>query len=69
MKIGEQILKKTKKTAPQYNSNSLNCNKNQDKTNNSPSYCCAAINETIETEQKPYNTLQLTTIHTAFINF
>ena len=35
MKICEQILKK--KTAPQYNSNSLNC-KNQEKANNSPSY-------------------------------
>ena len=35
----EQILK----TAHQYNSNSLNCKKNQEKTNNSPSYCCAAI--------------------------
>ena len=31
-----------KKTAPQYNSNSLNCKK-QEKTNNSPSYRCAAI--------------------------
>ena len=35
MKMCEQILKK--KTAPQYNSNSLNCNKkNQEKANNSP---------------------------------
>ena len=33
-----------KKTAPQYNSNSLNC-KNQEKANNSPSYRCAAINK------------------------
>ena len=41
MKMCEQILKK--KTAPQYNSNSLNC-KNQEKANNSPSYRCAAIN-------------------------
>ena len=32
-----------KKTAPQYNSNSLNCKKNQEKANNSPSYRCAAI--------------------------
>ena len=40
MKMCEQILKKT---APQYNSNSLNC-KNQEKANNSPSYRCAAIN-------------------------
>ena len=43
MKMCEQILKK--KTAPQYNSNSLNC-KNQEKANNSPSYRCAAINKT-----------------------
>ena len=41
MKMCEQILKK--KTAPQYNSNSLNCKKNQEKANNSPSYRCAAI--------------------------
>ena len=41
MKMFEQILKK--KTAPQYNSNSLNCKKNQEKANNSPSYRCAAI--------------------------
>ena len=59
MKMCEQILKK--KTAPQYNSNSLNCKKvavtsygrnknhddeikkNQEKANNSPSYCCEAI--------------------------
>ena len=40
MKMCEQILKK--KTAPQYNSNSLNC-KNQEKANNSPSCRCAAI--------------------------
>ena len=40
MKMCEQIIKK--KTAPQYNSNSLNC-KNQEKANNSPSYRCAAI--------------------------
>ena len=40
MKMCEQILKK--KTAPQYNSNSLNCKK-QEKANNSPSYRCAAI--------------------------
>ena len=33
-----------KKTAPQYNSNSLNCKKNQEKANNSPSCRCAAIN-------------------------
>ena len=39
MKMCEQILK----TAPQYNSNSLNCKKNQEKDNNSPSYRCAAI--------------------------
>ena len=32
-----------KKTAPQYNSNSLNLKKNQEKANNSPSYRCAAI--------------------------
>ena len=32
-----------KKTAPQYNSNFLNCKKNQEKANNSPSYRCAAI--------------------------
>ena len=38
----EQTLKKKKKTAPQYNSNSLNC-KNQEKANNSLSYRCAAI--------------------------
>ena len=43
MKMCEQILKK--KTAPQYNSNSLNCKKNQEKANNSPSYRCAAINK------------------------
>ena len=42
MKMCEQILKKKKKTAPQYNSNSLNC-KNQEKANNSLSYRCAAI--------------------------
>ena len=53
MKMCEQVLKK--KTAPQYNSNSLNCKKpveyhyssssrkNQEKANNSPSYRCAAI--------------------------
>ena len=41
LKMCEQILKK--KTAPQYNSNSLNCKK-QEKANNSPSYRCAAIN-------------------------
>ena len=41
MKMCEQILKK--KTAPQYNSNSLNCKKNKEKANNSPSYHCAAI--------------------------
>ena len=40
-----KILKK--KTAPQYNSNSLNCKKNQEKANNSPSYRCAAINKQI----------------------
>ena len=40
MKMCEQTLKK--KTAPQYNSNSLNCNK--EKANNSPSYRSAAIN-------------------------
>ena len=34
-----------KRTAPQYNSNSLNC-KNQEKANNSPSYRWAAINKT-----------------------
>ena len=39
MKMCEQILK----TAPQYNSNSLNCKKNQEKANNSLSYRCAAI--------------------------
>ena len=44
MKMCEQILKK-KKRAPQYNSNSLNCKKNQVKANNSPSYRCAAINK------------------------
>ena len=43
MKMWEQILKK--KTAPQYNSNSLNLKKNQEKANNSPSYRCAAINQ------------------------
>ena len=56
MKMCEQILKK--KTAPQYNSNSLNCEKprenqyssssrkkNHEKANNSPSYRCAAINK------------------------
>ena len=43
----EQILKK--KTAPQYNSNSLNC-KNQEKANNSPRYCCAAINQGVYDE-------------------
>ena len=32
MKMCEQILKKKKKTAPQYNSNSLNC-KNQEHRN------------------------------------
>ena len=43
IKMCEQILK-TKKTAPQYNSNSLNCKKkNQEKANNSPSYRCVAI--------------------------
>ena len=42
MKMSEQILKK--KTAPQYNSNSLNCKK-QEKTNNSPSCRCAAIDK------------------------
>ena len=36
-----------KKTAPQNNSNSLNCKKNQEKANNSPSYRCAAINKKI----------------------
>ena len=41
MKMCEQILKK--KTAPQYNSNSLNCKK-LEKANNSPGYRCAAIN-------------------------
>ena len=47
MKMCEQIFKK--KTAPQYNSISLNCKnslnskKNQEKANNSPSYRCAAI--------------------------
>ena len=43
MKMCEQIFKK--KTAPQYNSNSLNCKKNQEKANNSLSYRCAAINQ------------------------
>ena len=43
MKMCEQILKK--KTAPQCNSNSLNCKKNQEKANNSLSYRCAAINK------------------------
>ena len=33
-----------KKTAPQYNSNSLSCKKNQEKANNSLSYRFAAIN-------------------------
>ena len=41
MKMCVQILKKT---PPQYNSNSLNF-KNQETTNNSPSYRCAAINK------------------------
>ena len=45
MKMCEQIFLK-KKTAPQYNSNSLNCKKNQEKANNSPSYRCAAIKKT-----------------------
>ena len=40
MKMWEQILKK--KTAPQYNSNSLNCKK-QETANNSLSYRFAAI--------------------------
>ena len=43
MKMCEQILKK--KTAPQYNSNSLNC-KNQEKANNGLSYHFAAIKKT-----------------------
>ena len=42
MKMCEQILKK--KTAPQYNSNSLNCKKNHDVPNNSR-YRFAAINK------------------------
>ena len=46
MKMCEQILKK--KTAPQYNSNSLNCKKKQEKANNSPSYRCAAINKKLK---------------------
>ena len=45
MKMCEQILKK--KTAPQNNSNSLNCKKNQEKANNNPSYRCAAIKNEI----------------------
>ena len=40
MKMCEQILKKT---APQCNSNSLNCKKNQEKANDSPNYRYAAI--------------------------
>ena len=36
-----------KKTASQYNSNSLNCKKNQENANNIPSYRCAAINNEI----------------------
>ena len=44
MKMCEQILRK--KTAPQYNSNSLNCKKNHDVPNNSR-YRFAAINKTI----------------------
>ena len=39
MKMCEDLKKKT---APQYNSNSLNW-KNQEKANSSPSYRCAAI--------------------------
>ena len=39
-----------KKTAPQYNSNSLNC-KNQEKANNSPSYRCAAIKNNYKNRQ------------------
>ena len=55
MKMGEQIIKK--KTAPQYNSNSLNCKKNQEKANNSPSYCCVAIKHSrkSKTHTKSYN--------------
>ena len=48
MKMCEQI---SKKTAPQYNSNSLNgknslyCKKKQENANNSPSYRCAAVDQ------------------------
>ena len=51
MKMCEQILKK--KTAPQYNSNSLNCKK-QEKANNSPSYRCAAIKKILQS-LKPFH--------------